>query len=82
LIVLPDVLADGSCSLDFGQLVSRRTECASSMHDQDHLTSNGFAAIFRDAEACVVPVPILCCCGAQGLSNEAGAKRASCPRLK
>jgi hypothetical protein len=46
------------------------------MHDRDRLTSDGFAAIFRDAEARVIPVPIRWCCEAQGLSNEAGAKRA------
>jgi len=60
LIVLPDVLADGSCSLDDRQLVSRRIECAFSMHDRDRLTSDGFSAIFRDTEACpMVPVPNL-----------------------
>jgi len=52
------------------------------MHDRDRLTSDGFAAIFRDAEAVMFQVPILCRLKAQGLSNEAGAKRASCPRLK
>src|SRR4029077_904081 len=51
IIVLPDVLADGSCSLDYGQLgVSRRIECTASMHDWDRVATNGFAAIFRWAE--------------------------------
>jgi hypothetical protein len=45
------MLADGSCSLDFGLLCEPSSECVCSMHDRDCLTSNGFVAIFRAAEA-------------------------------
>jgi hypothetical protein len=51
LIVLPDLPADGSCSLDFGQLCEPSTECKRSMHDRERLTSDAFVAIFRATEA-------------------------------
>src|ERR1700727_3112284 len=68
IIVLPDVLAEAR-AVSGGSLVSRRIECAPTMHARGDVASDGVAAIFRAAEqgACGSrsgrPDP------AQGLSN-------------
>jgi hypothetical protein len=45
------------------------------MHDRHRLTSDGFAAIFRGAEACWFPFLLA---AAQGLSNEMDERGACC----
>src|SRR5258708_9768852 len=60
IIVLPDVVAEAQAASLWGSSLSRRTECAFSMHDRGYVASNGFAAIFRGAEGAnglLCPVP-------------------------
>jgi hypothetical protein len=48
------------------------------MHDRLPLTSDGFAAIFRAAEAWKISVSVVSLVQAQGLSNAADEKPACC----
>src|SRR5580704_14479647 len=50
IIVLPDVLAEGSGGLMWGSLASRRMQCDGSMHEWGDVASDGCAGIFRTAE--------------------------------